>query len=73
MRRAHDITDQELRDFVEWFSQRFRTKKTRLPWFSTSLEGRFHVPARDLKDLFRRLESLCLVRVLKDFVELVKV
>ena len=73
MRRAHDITDQELRDFTEWFVQRFRVKKTRREWFATSMEGRFHVPARDLKDLAKRLEALALVKVSKDFVELAKV
>lgn len=73
MRRAHDIADQELRDFVEWFRQRFHVRKTRLPWLITSMEGRFHVPARDLKDLTKRLEALALVKVSKDFVELVKV
>lgn len=73
MRRAHDIADSELRDFCEWFVQRFRVKKTRREWFATSMEGRFHVPARDLKDLVKRLEGLGLIRVQKDFVELHKV
>ena len=73
MRRAHDITDTELRDFVEWFRQRFHVRKTRLPWLSTSLEGRFHVPVRDLKDLFKRMDDLGLIVIKKDFVELAKV
>ncbi len=73
MRRATDITDTDLRDFVEWFRQRFKVRQTRREWFTTSLEGRTSVPARDLKDLVKRLEGLGLVRVQKDFVELLKV
>lgn len=72
MRRAHDVTDQELRNFAEWFLQRFKKKETRRAWFETSLEGAFQVPVRDLKDLLRRMERLALVRVSRTSIKVLE-
>ena len=83
MRRAAEITDQELHGFASWFTTTFRTDRerkwmsfalaprfTRREWFTTSLEGAMHCPARDAKVLVRRMTKLKLVKRHKDFVEL---
>ena len=73
MRRANDISDAELRGFCEWFYSRFKKKETRRQWFETSIEGTFHVPTRDIKDVVRRMARLELVEVQRDFVKLLSV
>lgn len=83
MRRAAEITDQELRDFAEWFKATFATDRqrkwmsmtfaprcTRREWFITSIEGATHCPARDAKVLVRRMHHLKLVKVHHEYIEL---
>lgn len=85
MRRASDITDQQLRDFAVWFAESFRTDQQRkwmsmtlaphctlLAWFTTSIEGAMHCPVSDAKKLVRRLHQLKLIKRHKDLVELIK-
>lgn len=85
MRRATDITDQQLRDFAEWFNATFATDRQRKwmsmtfaprctsrEWFTTSIEGAMHCPVSDAKALVRRLHQLKLIKRHKDFVELIK-
>lgn len=72
MTRANEITDQQLEGFCEWYGQRFKKRMTRRAWFETSLEGAMHVPARDVKDLLRRMEALDLIRATKANVVLLK-
>lgn len=73
MRRANEITDDELRGFAEWFYQRFRKKETRQEWFETSLEGAFQVPVRDIKDIVKRMERLSLVSVKRTSIRILNV
>lgn len=73
MRRAHDVTDQELRNFAEWFLQRFKKKETRREWFEVSVEGAFQIPVRDVKDIVKRMERLNLVSVKRTSIRIINV
>lgn len=73
MRRANEIKDDELRGFVEWFRQRFKRKETRREWFEASLEGAFHIPVRDIKDIVKRMERLSLVSLKRTSIRILDV
>lgn len=65
MRRANDITNEELLRFCSWYVGRYG-RHTPTAWLSTSIEGWAHCPHSDSKKLIRRLRELGLYRPKKE-------
>ena len=58
-----EITDKELKNFIEWYKERFGKTYTYASSLTLSMAGNFHIAARMAEPLVKRLEGMGVIHI----------